>query len=162
MYWPFGGEQALAGYSRGFTVKPKGAWAQWTCEREGCDAKGTGRGDQADDKAAWAAAAHQQEDHLETVIREAAQALRDAASVLGSASLIVTDIDAHSHRGTARVTPEAAGSALGSWAWQLLSPLPEPEDPDARNLQRLDQDFAQRDVCNHDSRPGRPVCSSAP
>ncbi|MFF3343656.1 hypothetical protein [Streptomyces flavidovirens] len=144
----------MAGYSRGYSVEPRGAWAKWTCEREGCGQSGTDRGEEAADNAAWAAAMHQQEQHRELVVREAAQCLRHAQEILRALPQVLTDIDVVTHRGHACVTPESAQEALSSWAWQVLAQLPEPE-PGV-------EDFAARSMCRHNTRPHRPALRSEP
>ncbi|MER8103913.1 hypothetical protein [Kitasatospora sp. NPDC094016] len=144
-------------YSRGYRIEARGAWSRWTCEREDCQAAATARGEDHQEEAAWAAAAHQQQEHYEVTVREAAQALRDAARVLAASDMLLTDIDTHTTRGKACVTPQAAEQALGRWAWQLLVRLPEPAGREQRLSRQMERQFAVEQVCEHDDRPRRPV-----
>ncbi|CAM5286948.1 hypothetical protein GCM10010329_85840 [Streptomyces spiroverticillatus] len=150
----------MAGYSRGCTVESRGAWASWTCDREGCDAKGTSRGEEPADRAACAAAAHQQEAHHQMVIKEAAQALKDASDVLLASFGTLTDVDVRTSRGTACVTPQDAWEALSLWTVQLRSQQPEPDDKDARYGWRLEQILTRQGVCPHE--PGLRRSQPAP
>ncbi|MFJ2746184.1 hypothetical protein ACIO3O_41720 [Streptomyces sp. NPDC087440] len=152
----------MGGYSRGYTVSSRGAWASWVCDREGCGATGTGRGEEPADRAAWAAAAHQQEAHHQAVADEATRALTDAADLLRASSSSLTDVDVRTHRGTACVTPQAAWDALSLWAVQLRSQQPEPGDKDARYGWRLDQSLARQGICTHEPAPPRPQPTSKP
>ncbi|MFJ2781586.1 hypothetical protein [Kitasatospora sp. NPDC087315] len=152
-------------YSRGYRVEGRGAWSRWTCEREGCAETATVRGEGHEDQAAWAAAGHQQKAHFELMVREAAEALRDAARVLAASGLVLTDLDVRARQGTVCVSPQAADQALGQWAWQLLARLPQPPealDRDERIRWEMGQDFARQRVCEHDGRPGRPVVLLGP
>lgn len=63
---------------------------------------------------------------------------------------------------TSCVAPEAAGSALVPGRGSCSASCPNPRIPMRGRLRRLHQDFAQRGVCKHDTRPGRPVLQFGP
>ncbi|MFJ9590867.1 hypothetical protein [Streptomyces acidicola] len=134
-----------AGYSRGYKVEGRGAWSRWICEREGCGETSTKRGDRHDDLAAWEAAGHQQEAHREALIADAAAALQDAREALRLSPNLVTDVDTHTYRGGACVTPEAATDALGVWKDQLTTMPVDRVQPTADGLIPAAE---QRDACS--------------
>ncbi|KOT80896.1 hypothetical protein ADK70_26925 [Streptomyces rimosus subsp. pseudoverticillatus] len=137
-------------YSRGYTVQGRGAWSRWTCEREGCGQTGTTRGDQHDDLAAFHAARHQQEAHHEALVNDAVAALTDAREVLRLLPGVVTDVDTHTCRGEACVTPEAVTDALSAWGYQLTAMLPEPADRGERARWQFARDRGRSAACQHD------------
>ncbi|MFI1890700.1 hypothetical protein [Streptomyces jumonjinensis] len=141
----------MASYSRGYTVENRGAWVKWTCDREGCGAKGTERGDQADDVTEWKAAAHQQDEHYEVLIRQALEVLRDAHTVMSTLSEVVTDIDSSTRCGEPCVTPEAAADSLAVWAWQTESPLPAPDTYEDRLRWEWAKETGAKHACAHDT-----------
>ncbi|KEF09835.1 hypothetical protein DF18_37040, partial [Streptomyces rimosus] len=68
---------------------------------------------------------------------------------------VVTDVDAHTYRGEACVTPEAAADALPGCADQLTAMLPKPADRDGRLRWQRVRDHGRSAACRRDQR--RPV-----
>ncbi|MFB7853607.1 hypothetical protein ACFC34_42455 [Streptomyces sp. NPDC056053] len=141
------------GYSRGYRTEHRDTWSQWTCERDGCEASKTVHGDQHDDRAATYAARHQEETHRDALITDAITALSTARAALHLLPGVVTDVDTHTYRGRACVTPEAAADALGMWESQLTATLPEPSGQDERVLWRLAGHHGREAVCKHSRTP---------
>jgi hypothetical protein len=134
-------------YNRGYDVEGRGPYSTWTCLRTGCEEKGTARGDQHEDNADWAAAAHQQAEHRDELLRDAAAALQDAASALGPLAGTLTWIDPQNHPAPACIRPRDAEVALRAWASQV-SALRSSND-------LVDLDFHKRvglrDKCKHET-----------
>ncbi|MFB7958457.1 hypothetical protein [Streptomyces sp. NPDC056045] len=137
------------GYSRGYRTEHRDTWSRWTCERDGCEASKTVHGDQHDDRAATCAARHQEETHRDALIADAIAALSTARAALHRLPGVVTDVDTHTYRGRACVTPEAAADALGMWESQLTATLPKPSGQDERVLWKLAGHHGREAVCEH-------------
>lgn len=139
-------------YNRGYTLENRGPYSHWTCLREDCRGKGSARGDQHDDIAEWAAAAHQQKEHRDQLIHDAADALMSAYQALGPLLQTLTDIDADTLRGRTCVTPDGAKQALLMWRWQLEALLPQPDGAVEQGTRQSHLEIARQRMCQHDNR----------
>lgn len=122
----------------------RGMWSRWECDRPGCGAGKTTRGEQHQDKAEWDAVAHQQLEHREMVIRDALAALGDARAALALAWAELPDVHVSDPLELVRVSPFAGMSALGVWEAVLRCQLPEPADTEGQVQRSVDRQLVER------------------
>ncbi|MFE6000272.1 hypothetical protein ACFQ6C_25985 [Streptomyces sp. NPDC056454] len=137
-------------YNRGYKVEHRGVFSHWTCLREGCDAKGNKRGEEHEEKASFIAARHQQEQHHDELIRDAAEALRGASEALATLTNTLTYVDTTNYTGSACMKPMDVTEALKIWSWQMESLLPEADPGDWRRR------AAKEAMCRHETRNHTP------
>ncbi|MET7363243.1 hypothetical protein ABZS76_33065 [Streptomyces sp. NPDC005562] len=131
-------------YSRGYEVESRGAYTVWACQREKCGEKGTRRGEEHEEEATWDAASHQQNEHRDDLLKDAAGALDDAATALHGLWDTLTYADSKHYPGPTCVRPMDATSALQTWAYQMKALLPGASD--------WERHAAQDGMCKHETR----------